>query len=209
MAKYKKLVPGDIVGRLELIRKYSIRLKDCSIRTKWECRCSCGEKHDVLTVSLNRGEVSSCGCLGRSMFIGNRRTHGLSRGIHKRAYDAWLNAKRRCINPKVLYYERYGGRGIKMCERWLNSPANFLADMGDPPVGTTLERKNNNGDYYPENCTWASRKEQANNRSTNTMITYDGVSLSLKTWAAVKGKNYHTLLARLAGGVIDPEELFA
>jgi hypothetical protein len=114
--------------------------------------------------------------------------HGYARGGKiTETYTCWTCMKQRCLNPKNRSYAIYGGRGIKMCQRWIgNTPTegflNFLADMGERPRGMTLERINNNGDYEPSNCKWASRLEQSNNRRNVKFVTRDGLTLNLWDW---------------------------
>ena len=104
--------------------------------------------------------------------------------------------KQRCNNPNYSQYANYGGRGIKVCTRW-DKFENFLRDMGVRPEGTTLERINNNGDYKPSNCKWASKKEQQRNRRTNRMLTYKGVTKCLSAWANDLGLKQHSLSMRI------------
>src|SRR5690242_18611490 len=101
-----------------------------------------------------------------------QRSHGMTRlpdGRRRPTYTVWQQMKRRCTSPKVAEFHRYGGRGIKVCERWLTF-ANFLADMGERPPGTTLDRKDNDGHYEPSNCRWVSREANARNRSDNRLL---------------------------------------
>lgn len=121
-----------------------------------------------------------------------KRSHGKSR---TQLYAVWQAAKQRCINPKDPAYGRYGARGIYVCERW-DSFENFIADMGDRPLGATLDRIDNNGPYSPENCRWASRKEQSNNREANVKITHNGVTLTAMQWSEKIGLHINTLLQR-------------
>jgi hypothetical protein len=124
----------------------------------WLCHCDCGERKVVRTSHLRHGIITNCG------YCGHRQIHGQ---IHTPAYQSWLAMRQRCCNPKATQYRLYGGRGIKVCERWLHSFRNFLADMGKRPEGKTLDRKDVDGNYEPRNCRWATQKVQANNtRST-------------------------------------------
>jgi hypothetical protein len=111
-------------------------------------------------------------------------------------YNVWYLMLHRCLNPKDKRWEQYGGRGIKVCERWLVFQ-NFLADMGERPVGMTLDRKDNDGDYTPDNCRWATRAEQNSNRTNTRLVTLNGETKTVAQWASVFGLKYHTMYKRL------------
>lgn len=146
--RYDRLV---VVGRAPNQGRY----------TAWFCRCDCGAIKVVRGGHLRGAETKSCGCLRRE----GRTTHGAARhGQLSRTYRAWSDAKRRCYSPKTHGYDHYGGRGIGVCERWRGNYLAFLADMGECPPGLTLERINNNRDYEPGNCRWATWEEQAANK---------------------------------------------
>ena len=134
----------------------------------------------------------SCGCLESAVKHGHA-----AGGIISRTYKSWYGMKTRCYNPRQRQYKDYGGRGIKVCDRWLHSFENFLEDMGERPPGTTLERMDNDGDYCPENCKRATRVEQGNNTRTNKWITYEGETLTLHQWSTRLGINPGTLYSRL------------
>jgi hypothetical protein len=121
-----------------------------------------------------------------------KRSHGQSQ---TNLYAVWQAIKQRCSNPKSTAYSRYGARGIRVCERWALF-ANFIEDMGERPLGATLDRIDNNGPYSPENCRWATRKEQSNNREVNVRITYDGITLTAQQWSERTGVHINTLLTR-------------
>lgn len=112
----------------------------------------------------------------------------------------WYGMKQRCLNPNDIAYPGYGGRGIKICERWLHSFSNFASDMGPRPPGTSIDRIDNNGNYEPGNCRWATRTEQQNNKRNNRVITHDGLSLTPPQWAIRKGINVKTIWHRLLLG---------
>ncbi len=136
--------------------------------------------------------------------------HGHARkGKYTPEYYAWSDAKGRCYRKTKWNYERYGGRGITMCERWLNSFANFLADMGlRPSPEHSLDRfPNNNGNYEPGNCRWATRKQQVRNRRSNQLVSFNGETHLLIEWSEMLGIPYKTLFARRRYGM-PPELMF-
>jgi hypothetical protein len=116
-------------------------------------------------------------------------------------YQAWANAKTRCYNTSTRYYKNHGGRGIRVCERWLNSFTSFLSDMGVRPSSKhSLERKDNDGDYTPDNCVWALLSEQNNNKRTNVWIVFDGKTMTQKQWSRFTGIPKSTIQTRIKAG---------
>ena len=137
-------------------------------RAMWECRCICGEITIVSGTAIRDGTIKSCGCWRRKRMEGLNKSHGESRP-ESPEYKAWHNMKDRCFNPNATDGKYWMGRGIKVCDRWMNSFENFLGDMGRKPVGFTLDRIDSDGDYEPGNCRWATWKEQRKNqRRTNS-----------------------------------------
>ena len=123
--------------------------------------------------------------------------------------DAFNMTKQRCYNPNCGDYKHYGARGIRICDRWLESFDNYLSDMGLRPEGMTLERKENSGDYSPENCVWATRSTQSQNRRRNKLVTFEGKTLTVAAWEREKGFNAGTLKARLGVLGYTIEEAFS
>jgi hypothetical protein len=157
------------------------------------CVCDCGTERVVRTELLRNGKSKSCGCYRDE----KATTHGRS---HTPIHNIWLAMRRRCSLPSDNSYERYGGRGIKVCDRW-QVFENFLADMGERPSSKhSVERENNEGDYEPGNCVWAVKLVQANNTRSNAYYTLDGETLTLAQWARKRGASYKAVHARLNRG---------
>jgi hypothetical protein len=135
----------------------------------WLCRCACRAEVEVTAASLTRGKRTSCGCKRVAGLVARTAArctkHGQNRrGGRSREYAAWRGMKTRCLNSKHASFHYYGGRGIKVCARWLASFDAFFADMGRCPKNRSLDRKNNDGNYEPGNCRWATKKQQSANR---------------------------------------------
>ncbi len=160
--------------------------------SKWKCRCDCGNDTIATAVQLRKGLRVDCTCA----WAKRRIKHGLSYTAEKNVYTMMLQ---RCYNPKHDSYEDYGGRGITVCERWRGPEglATFYADMGPRPDNHKLERNDNDGNYGPDNCRWATEAEQQRNTSRNVNIEWDGRTMCAKDWAKEKGLSYQTLLYRV------------
>ncbi len=160
----------------------------------WECRCDCGAITKVSSSNLIGGAVRNCGCIRTRKTSERNSTHKLSKS---REYIIWASMLTRCSNPKRDSWENYGGRGIRVCDRWLKFE-NFLQDMGKAPSGKhTLDRINNDGNYSPSNCRWATMSRQARNRRSTRMVTYNGQTKAVSDWADEYGLTLSCLTSRL------------
>lgn len=162
-------VVGQRFGRLVVVCRANSRSEQ---RPRWLCRCDCANEKIIRGSHLRDGLIESCGCRLAEIRI----THGAS---HTREYGIWENMKQRCTNPKSSRYDRYGGRGIKMCATWANSFEAFLRDMGACPEGHSVDRIDNDGDYEPGNCRWAPPDVQRNNRSDNRYVVLNGQRMTI------------------------------
>lgn len=177
---------GMRFGRLIVRGRHgSLQSKGVKGQATWLCLCDCGLESIVRGQELRTGHTTSCGC---RMVV-----HGMR---HSREYRAWRGMKSRCSDQGVPNYDRYGGRGISVCERWNRFEA-FFEDMGPCPFGRTLDRKDVHGNYEPSNCRWATWKEQQNNRSNNRVIEFWGARLTAQQWADKAGIRRDTFVRRL------------
>jgi hypothetical protein len=159
----KRIKEGNKFGSLTLIERYTNDI--CLMK------CKCKNILEVKLKDLLERSISSCGCVN----------HGYSKS---RTYNSWCSMKDRCLRVNHKSYKHYGGRGIKICDRWLHSFLNFLEDMGERPEGTSIDRINNDGNYEPGNCRWATSKEQSNNkRKTNTEGIIEKLEKANKSYA--------------------------
>jgi hypothetical protein len=155
----------------------------------WLCRCECGSYTIARGSHLKAGNISSCGCKKGNI------THGESK---TRLYNIWNNMKQRCQNPENTEYHRYGGRGISVCAAWGNYATfrDWALSHGYAP-NLSIDRKDNNGNYEPDNCRWATARQQANNTRQNRLIELDGQSYSVSEWARRLGIKQSTISMRI------------
>ena len=194
---------GQVFGRLTIIKQV---LSQKPKQVRWLCLCECGIEIETYGVNLRTGDKRSCGCLRRDIvtaknrtadFIATHTTHGISQTPE---YMSWRGMISRCYNPNDISYANYGGRGIKVCHRW-HDVTNFLADMGQKPsIEMQIERIDNNDNYCPRNCRWATRLEQARNKSNNVLLTYQGKTRHIAEWARVTGIHSSVIRERMIRG---------
>lgn len=181
---------GSRFGRLVLLDRLP---KVKGKHVKWWARCDCGREKAVLIHLVVRGDTRSCGCLRQE----KPRIHGAHRTPE---YNVWRAMNQRCHRRTHKQWKNYGGRGISVCTRWRHSFTNFIADMGQRPPHTTLERKDNDGDYRPGNVVWATWKEQTRNKRSNVILEFKGQRKTVGDWAVELGINRATLNNRLRSG---------
>lgn len=206
MVKKLEISPGKIYSRLEVIEEVN---RSSQGRRQFRCRCSCLDSTLVVValMHLQSGHTASCGCLQRERTGNVGRTHGLS---HTEEYGIWASIIDRCTNPNNHAFDRYNSRGI--CSRWRNSFEFFLSDMGPRPSRDySIERRDNNLGYSPDNCYWGTRKEQSNNKSTTIFIKdpRTGEDRPCALLAEEYGIPYHKLYYRLGRGWSVEEALTA
>lgn len=172
-------------------------------RYYWDCRCDCGTEKKILSPSLKNGDSKSCGCHRDKLASERALTHGMTKTPE---HSAWISMRSRCSNPKVPNFPNYGGRGIKVCERW-DSFELFLQDMGKKPSNShSLDRKEVDGNYEPGNVRWATKQEQTDNRRCSKTIPMMGRNQSLAAWCRELAVNYgyvHRLITHKGYRAVD------
>lgn len=207
----------DLVGRRfgRLVARSRIRRGQV---WAYYCTCDCGEETTVLAGNLTRTKkpTRSCGCLNlevrQTMSGANSPTYRHGHGVRTGSaygsptHQVWRHMKGRCLNPQDSNYPYYGGRGITVCRRWM-SFGNFLSDMGERPDGLTIDRIDNDGNYEPVNCRWATSLQQARNTRGNVHYTFLGDTLCVSEAAEKYGVKYPTLLSRLRNGLLPDQAI--
>jgi len=186
---------GEKYNKLTAIRFVEKRnRKEC-----WLWRCECGKEKVIRVTNVKSGGTKSCGCLYMQLIKTkgqNNKTHGMTKSV---TYKSWSCMFVRCYNKNSSDYKHYGERGIKVCQEWKTFDG-FYSDMGDRPKGKSLDRIDNNKGYCPENCRWATRKEQNNNKRNNHLLTYNGKTKTIAEWAEDRNIKYDTIWARIKYG---------
>lgn len=196
MGKFIDLT-GQRFGRLTVVKRVENNKHG---HAKWLCQCECGKHIIVCGYSLKNNNTKSCGCFKKISLYKKNYKHGHScRKKTSKTYQVWEHMIRRCKNPNVKNYKNYGGRGIKVCEAWLKFE-NFLQDMGERPEGLSIDRIDNDGNYYKENCKWSTRKEQNRNKRNNILITINGVTKCLVEWCEIFNLKYNMVKSRIYRG---------
>lgn len=191
MATLRVDLTGRIFGYLKVVALAGRR----NGKAQWRCLCACGAETVADGYNLSSGHTTSCGCW-RKVAPPGVVVHGKSKD---RVHRIWRGMLKRCNNPNEKSYPYYGGRGIRVCDRWQQF-VNFYADMGDPPDGLSIDRIDNNGDYEPGNCRWATKIDQARNKRSNHMITRGCVTRTLADWLEITGLHRGTVEQRIRHG---------
>lgn len=192
----KRELAGSVFGRWTVLHQG----QHFGAHIGWMCECDCGTIRNVQAGNLQSGKSVSCGCF-KDECTRARKTHGATIGGPTKEYELWMAMKRRCYGKNTIGWHNYGGRGIRVCRRWKHSFENFLSDMGlRPSPKHSVERRDNNGNYTPKNCYWATKREQDYNKRNTRFITYKGTKMPLSDWAVKIGLNYATLLGRVLRG---------
>lgn len=201
MPAKKLITPGTRYSRWEVIQESAPRFTSAGIAMRQMlCRCDCGTVKIVNWRSLTSGISRSCGCLRVEITKARVTTHGHSRlGYKTRTYEIWCGMIGRCNNAKHRQFCDYGGRGIKICERWLEYP-NFLADMGEIPAGMSIDRINNDANYEPSNCRLATPSQQSRNTRRNHLVEFRGRTMPLVEACELAGVHYERVRMRLKAG---------
>lgn len=196
-------ITGQVFGRLTVLER------DCFAngKTRWLCRCECGQSTVVIGQLLRNGKTRSCGCLRADRAAETATKHGGYAGRKPtRTMRIWKNMIQRTSNPNCPMYARYGGAGINVCEAWQTFQG-FVADMGEAPEKLTLERIDNSKGYSPGNCKWATYAEQNRNKSNSKMLTLNGKTQAAVDWMKELNLTHDQIYKRIRRGWSDEEVL--
>lgn len=197
MSKAMDDLTGRRFGYLTVIeRGKPARRHNGRFDSTFVCQCKCGNTITVKGITLKNGNTTSCGCKRRESVGAIKRTHGQSK---TRLYRIWNKMKQRCYNPNMDDYNDYGARGITVCDEWINDYMAFSRWAYENGYNDTLtlDRVDVNGIYCPDNCRWATRKEQANNKRVTRYLTFNGVTKSVSEWSDMVGIHSKTILKRI------------
>ena len=190
---------GKRFGKLTALTRCRVATNSGKLLSAWRCQCDCGNTTVVRTGDLISGNTTSCGCWGRSRIAASTKTHGLRRTPE---YSTWAAMIQRCTNPNLPSFHNWGGRGIQICPQWRHDFMTFYRDMGRKPTLThTLERIDTDGHYEPDNCRWATRREQSRNQRSNHPLTFQGRTQLMTDWAQELHIKLPTLCQRLRRGM--------
>lgn len=200
---------GKIFDKLTILN----RVKNSkSGNAQWLCLCECGNNKFISGSDIIKGKTKSCGCIRKETTTKRNLKHGHSKRQNSSSiYMIWANIIQRCTNPKHIGYKNYGGRGIIVCDRWNpkrgGSFENFLEDMGERPLGLTIDRINNDKGYHKSNCRWRTIKEQSRNKRNNIFISFNGKTQCVTDWQTETGINLETIKYRIDHGWTPEEAL--
>jgi len=192
-----KDLTGTVFGKLTVIEFAGLRPRRDGHRAAWwHCRCECGITVECRANTLANGDKRACTPRCKNL----RHGHAADKQLTPE-YHCWTAIKYRCNNPRFHAYSRYGGRGIRVCKRWMESFENFLSDMGPRPYSMrSIDRIDNDGNYEPSNCRWATNEQQQNNRSDCTIIEHDGIKQSATQWSRQLGISIDAIYGRIKAG---------
>lgn len=185
---------GAKIGKWLLIDK----VENSKKHIKWNCICECGAKKQVYDCHLKSGKSKGCKKCATNY-------HGM---VDTPEWQSWHAMRTRCLNKNHKRYGRYGGRGITICQRWMDSFLNFLSDMGSRPPGTTLDRIDNNGNYEPNNCRWANEEQQQNNTKKNRYFMYEGSVYSMAQLARKVNLPYWTMIYKIKNNIKNCNDIY-
>ena len=187
---------GQKFGRLTVIKRLENNKRN---ETVWLCKCECGKEVNVTYGHLAYGHSKSCGCYAKELFVNTVSKHKLR--TH-RLYNIWRGIKQRCCNSKSVFFNYYGGRGIKICDEWLNDFKKFYdwSVKNGYDGKLSIDRINNDGNYEPHNCRWANPKIQSTNRRTNRIIEINGEKKCLSEWLEINNISSTTFYRRINNG---------
>lgn len=186
---------GQTFGLLTVVSQTASKITTNGSRAQWVCSCACGKETVRDTIQLTHRKSPNCGCQHHAWVKHHGHSYDAA-GKRSPTYRSWQNMVARCTNPTAPNFAHYAKRNITLCDRW-RTFTHFLEDMGEAPPRGTIERRDNDKGYEPGNCCWATRRQQANNRSTNIYFEYKGVSYTLANLARSTGQSKETLRARL------------